>query len=270
MFQAALRDLGYIDGKTLQLEMRTPARADQLAEAAAQLVKAKMDVIVTIFTQPTQAAKQATSAIPIVFIGVGDPVGTGLVPSLNRPTGNVTGIGADAAEANAKTLDLLREVLPSIRRIVVLIDPTDPYSKSLVEQLQHVGKRHAVVIQPLAVRSHDALEGAIAGLNRSRPDAAIIQGNFPGRAVELLLKQRVPSGGTSEAFAEALISYPADTADTCRKGAEYVQRILRGTKPADLPVQVPKRNLIVNQKTARALGITVPQAVLVRADKVVE
>jgi putative ABC transport system substrate-binding protein len=269
--QSALREHGYIDGKTMRLDLRTPARADQLSQVAADLVKTKPDVIVTVFTQPTQAAKQATTTIPIVFLGVGDPAGTGLVASLNRPGGNLTGIGDSAAEANAKTLSILAEVLPRARRVAVLTDPSDPYAKTFLEHLRQAGKQHLIEIQAVPIQSHDMLEGAIAGL-RPKPDAAIVQGSFPRRAVELLLKHGVPSGGTPESFIDAgsLVCYAIDTQDTCRKGVEYAHRILQGAKPADLPVQLPKRNLIINQRAARALGILVPEAVTLRADRVIE
>jgi putative tryptophan/tyrosine transport system substrate-binding protein len=270
--KTALRDAGYMEGKTLQLEMRTPARPVELAQAAAELVKARVDVIVSAFTVPTQAAKQATSSVPIVFLGAGDPVGTGLVASLNRPGGNVTGIGDSSAEANAKALEILCEVLPAARRVAVLTDPADPYTKTFIEHLQQFGKRRSVDVHAVPVRSHDMLEAVIEGLNRPKPDAAIIQGSFPRRAAELLLKHGIPSGATPPTFAEAgsMVCYAIDNPDTCRKAADYIQRILKGASPADLPVQVPKRNVIINVKTARTLGITVPRSVLLRAERIIE
>ena len=270
--QAALRGLGYEAGRTFRSVMRTPGSADQLPQAAAELVKAKVDVLVTVFTQPTHAAKQATSTIPIVFLGVGDPLGTGLVQSLNRPGGNVTGIGDSAAEANAKTLSIMCEVLPFARRIAVLTDPSDPYSKTFVEHLRRTGKQHLVEVQPVPVQNHDTLDAVIAGLNRPKPDAAIVQGSFPRSAVELLLKHGIPSGGTTDVFADAgsVVCYAPDRVDTSRKAADYVHRVLQGTKPAELPVQVPKRNIVINQKAARFLRINVPESVLLRADKVIE
>lgn len=271
-FQQAMRDIGYVDGKTYHFDLRSVVRADQLSGAAAALVKDKPDVIVTPFAQPTRAAGDATSTIPIVFVALADALATGLVASLNRPGGHVTGIGGDSAVANAKVLEILHELLP-LRRAMALIDPTNPYSKQLFEEVQRAGKRLGVHVEQLPVRDHDALEEAVSEfLKRGKPDAAIVEASFPKRAVQILLKAGVPAGGTNGAFSAAgsLISYAGDTADMCRKVAEYVQRILRGTKPAELPVQAPKRTLIINQKTARSLGITVPDVVLLRADKVIE
>jgi putative tryptophan/tyrosine transport system substrate-binding protein len=271
-FRAALRDTGYVEGKTVHLEVRAPARAAELTPAARDLVNRQVDVIVSVFTVATNAARQATSTIPIVFLGVGDPVGTGIVASMNRPGANVSGIGDSSAEANAKTLELLSEALPAARRVQVISDPSDPYTKTFVDHLREAGKRRSLNVQPLAIATHEAVDSAIADLSRNKPDVVIIQGSFPSRTAALLLKHGIPSGGTPESFATAgsLVCYAIDVPDTCRKGVDYVQRIARGAKPADLPVQVPKRNLVLNLKTARALGISIPQALLVRADRVIE
>jgi putative tryptophan/tyrosine transport system substrate-binding protein len=271
-FRTALRDRGYMEGKTVQLEVRTPARAPELAQAAAELVNAHVDVIVSVFTVATNAARKATSSIPIVFLGVGDPVGTGIVASMNRPGANVTGIGDSSAEANAKTLELLSEALPTAKRVQVITDPRDPYAKTFMDHLREAGKRRSLDVQAVPVATPEALDSAIADLRRHKPDAVIIQGSFPGRTAALLLERGIPSGGTPESFANAgsLLCFAIDVPAICRQGVDYVQRIERGAKPAELPVQVPKRNVVLNLKTARALGITVPQALLVRADRVIE
>jgi putative ABC transport system substrate-binding protein len=271
-FRTALRDSGYIEGKTVQIELRNPARAPELAQAAVDLVNAHVDVIVSVFTVATNAARKATASIPIVFLGVGDPVGTGIVASMNRPGANVTGIGDSSAEANAKTLELLSEALPAAKRVQVITDPRDPYAKTFMDHLREVGKRRLLDVQPFAITAIDALDSAIADLSRHKPDAVIIQGSFPSRTATLLLERGIPSGGTPESFANAgsLVCYGLEVPDVCRQGVDYVQRIARGAKPADLPVQVPKRHVVLNLKTARALGIAIPQALLVRADRVIE
>ncbi|HEX2826155.1 MAG TPA: ABC transporter substrate-binding protein [Burkholderiales bacterium] len=271
-FRTALRDRGYIEGKTVQVEVRTPARAPELAQAAAELVNAHVDVIVSVLTVATNAARKATTSIPIVFLGVGDPVGTGVVASMNRPGANVTGIGDSSAEANAKTLELLSEALPAAKRVQVITDPRDPYAKTFMDHLREVGKRRSLDVQPLAITTPDALDSAVADLSRQKPDVVIIQGSFPSRTAALLLERGIPSGGTPESFANAgsLLCFAIDVPDICRQGVDYVQRIARGAKPADLPVQVPKRHVVLNLKTARALGIAIPQALLVRADRLIE
>lgn len=260
-----------MEGTTVHLEVRTPARAAELTQAARDLVNRQVDMIVSVYTVATNAARQATSSIPVVFLAVADPVGTGIVASMNRPGGNVSGIGDSAAEANAKTFELLSEALPAAQRVEVLTDPGDPYSRILVDRLREAGKMLSLDIHPVAVPTHEAVESAVADLSRRKPDAVIIQGSFPSRTAALLLKHGIPSGATSESFAAAgsLVCYAVDAADTCRKGADYVQRIGRGAKPADLPVQVAKRNVTLNLKTSRALGLSIPQGLLVRADRVI-
>jgi putative ABC transport system substrate-binding protein len=273
---AELRNLGYVEGKNLVIESRwAEGKSDRLPELAAELVHLKVDIIVTIQTPAAQAAMQATNTIPIVMAPAGDPVGTGLVVSLARPGGNVTGFSAATAELAAKTLDLIREILPSVKRVAVLANATDSFTKSFLGQIEPAGRALGIDIRTFMIRGEKEVDAAFAAMDKARVGAVIVQGSLPlRRAADLALKLRIPSASsTTGGFAEAggLMSYAPSLANVYRGAAVYVDKILKGAKPADLPVQQPtKFDLVINLKTAKAIGIKIPQSILARADKVIE
>ena len=274
-FRQGLRDLGYVEGQNIRFEFRSAqGQANRLPELAAELVRLKVDVIVTWFTPPTQAAKQATHEIPIVMADTGDPIGTGLVASLPRPGGNVTGIAGVSSELAGKSVQLIRDMLPSARRVAALANATDAFSKPFLEQIQLGGEVTGTTINPVRISSSDEFEAAFAAMEKDRPDAVIVQPSLPGkRAAELALKHRVPAISVGRWFAEegGLMSYSAKFVVLFRKAAVYVDKILKGAQPADLPVEQPTRfQLVINMKTANALGITVPATLLARADEMIE
>ena len=274
-FRQGLRDLGYIEGQNIRFEFRSAeGHLDRLPELAAELVRLKVDIIVTWFTPTALAAKQATREIPIVMAETGDPIGTGLVASLPRPGGNVTGIASVTAELAGKSVQLIRDMLPSARRVTVLVNATDPFSKPFLEQIELGGKATGTAIHPIKISSSEEFETAFAAMEKDRPDAVIVQPSLPTkRAAELALQQRLPAFSVPRWFAEqgGLMSYSAIYADLFRKTAVYVDKILKGAQPADLPVEQPTRfQLVINMKTAKALGLTVPAALLARADELIE
>jgi putative tryptophan/tyrosine transport system substrate-binding protein len=241
---------------------------------AAELVRLKVDIIVTWFTPTALAARQATHEIPIVMAETGDPVGTGLVASLPRPGGNVTGMAAATAELAGKCVQLIRDMLPSARRVTALANATDPFSKPFLEQIELGGEATGTTINPVRISSSEEFETAFASMEKDRPDAVIVQPSLPTiRAAELALKHRVPAVSVPRWFAEGggLMSYSPRFVVLFRKAAVYVDKILKGAQPADLPVEQPTHfELIINMKTAKALGIDVPPTLLARADEVIE
>jgi len=238
------------------------------------LVRLKVDVIVTWFTPPTQAAKQATHEIPIVMADTGDPIGTGLVASLPRPGGNVTGIASVSSELAGKSVQLIRDMLPSARRVAALANATDPFAKPFLEQIKLGGEATGTTINPVRIGGNEELEAAFAAMEKDRPDAVIVQPSLPSkRAAELALKQRVPAVSVPRWFAEegGLMSYSPRYADLFHKAAVYVDKILKGAHPADLPVEQPTHfELVINMKTAKALGLAIPETFVLRADEVIE
>jgi putative ABC transport system substrate-binding protein len=273
---AQLRNLGYVEGKNLVIESRwAEGINDRLPQLAAELVRIKVDIIVTFQTPAAQAAKQATDRIPIVMAPAGDPVGTGLVASLARPGGNITGFSVATAELAAKVLELIREILPPVKRVAVLANATDSFTKSFLGQIELAGRTLGVEIRTFVVHREEEFDAAFTAMDKARVGAVIIQGSLPHqRAVELALKHRFPSASsTTGGFAEAggLMSYTASLADVYRGAAIYVDKILKGAKPADLPVQQPtKFELVINLRTAKQIGLKIPPNVLARTDKVIE
>jgi putative ABC transport system substrate-binding protein len=273
-FREGLRDFGYVDGQNIRIEFRSgEGNLHVLPDLAADLVRLKVDLIVASETPAVQAAKQATNTIPIVMAPSGDPVGTGQVASLAKPGGNVTGLSAATAELAGKSLELLRELLPSARRVAVLADPTNPFTKPFLEQVNIAGKALGIEIETHMVRGIAELDAAFAAMTNARVDAVIVQPTLPRkRAVELVMQHRLPAVSGNRAFADAggLMSYAASLADRYREAAVYVDKILKGRNPSDLPVQQPtKFELVINLKTATALGLTVPANLLLRADELV-
>jgi putative ABC transport system substrate-binding protein len=274
-FRQGLRDLGYVEGQNIRFEFRSAqGDASRLPELAAELVRLKVDVIVTWFTPTAVLARQATRDIPIVMAETGDPIGTGLVASLPRPGGNVTGIASVTAELAGKSVQLIRDLLPSARRVTALANVTDPFSKPFLEQIDLGGAATGTTIRAIRISNDEEFESAFAAMEKDRPDAVIVQPSLPSkRAAELALKQRVPAVSVPRWFAEqgGLMSYSAKYVELFRKAAVYVDKILKGAHPADLPVEQPTHfELVINMKTANALGLTVPPALLARADEVIE
>jgi putative tryptophan/tyrosine transport system substrate-binding protein len=275
VFRQGLHDLGYVEGENIRFEFRSAeGQANRVPELAAELVRLNVDVIVTWFTPTTVAAKQATRQIPIVMADAGDPVGVGLVASLSRPGGNVTGIAGITAELSGKCIELIRNMIPAARRVTALANSTDPFSKPFLEQVQLGGEATGITINPVRISNGDEFEAAFVAMEKDPPDAVIVQPSLPSkRAAQLALEKRVPAVSVPRWFAEegGLMSYSARFPDLYRKAAVYVDKILKGAKPADLPVEQPTIfELVINLKTAKALGLEVPPALLARADKIIE
>jgi putative ABC transport system substrate-binding protein len=274
-FREGLRELGYVEGQSIQLELRSAGGdTNKLAPLAAELVATKADIIVGFQTPAATAAKQTTKDIPIVLAGVGDPIGTGLIASLARPGGNITGVSAATAEMGAKNLELIREVFPSARKVAVLANASDPFSKPLLEHIQAAAKALNVDIKPVMVHGADQLDAHFEDIAKWQADAIIVQPSLPHRRVaELAIKRRLPAFAPNAAFPAAggLMSYGNNIDATYRQTAVFVDKILKGRKPADLPVELPiKYWLAINLKTAKAIGVTVPGLMLTRPDDVIE
>ena len=274
-FREGLREFGYVEGRNIRFEFRSAGgQSGNLSPLAAELVGLKVDLIVAYQTPAATAAKQATKDIPIVMGTVGDPVGTGLVASLARPGGNITGVAGATAELGAKNLDLIRDVLPSVRRVAVLANAPDPFSKPFLGHIQAAAKALNIETKPVMVRRAGELGAEFAEIEKWQAQAVVVQPSLPHKQVaELALKHRLPAFAPNAAFPSAggLMSYSGDNDAQFRKSAKFVDAILKGRKPADLPVEMPTKFwLVVNLKTAKAIGITIPEAMLLRADQVIE
>ena len=268
-------DAGYVEGRNLRLEVRSAAgRPDLQLEKAAELVRLKVDLIVTFFTPTALAAKQATRDIPIVMAGAGDPVATGLVASLTRPGGNITGQSSGGVEVAGKSVELIRELVPAARRVGVLADETDPFAKPYVAQIRQAARSADMEVETIMTRPGQPPEAAFETLTGKRVDELLIQGSIEGREMlDLAIKHRLPTLTSIRLGPSlgALASYSSDYLALARQSAVYVDKILKGAKPADLPVAFPtKFLLIINLKTAKAIGIDVPPMLLGRADEVIE
>jgi putative ABC transport system substrate-binding protein len=274
----ALRELGWVEGENVVFERRyAENQLERLPEMAADLVRLKVDVIVAGGTLAPLAAKRATSTIPIVMAGAGDPLGSGLVASLAQPGGNVTGMSMMAPDFVGKRLELFKELLPRLARVAVLWNAANPYPANVFKETQGAGRTLGIEVQSLEVRGPDDLDGAFEAARKQRPDAMItiedpLTMTYRKRIVDFATEQQLPSlSGLKEFVAVGgLISYGANQADLIRRSAGYVDKILKGAKPADLPVQQPtKFELVINLKTA-TLGVTIPPSLLARADEVIE
>jgi putative ABC transport system substrate-binding protein len=270
----ALAEFGYVAGRNAQLDFRTAdGKPALLAKHADELVRAKMDLILCVQTPVIKALIQATKQIPIVFLA-GNPVETGIVTNLSRPGGNATGLSLANLELTAKTLELTREILPSLRRVAALINADDlAFGKPMLDQTNTAAKSLGLEVHPAIVHAQE-IEAAMHAIAKSRVQAAVVQPSLPReRVIELALQHRLPLISSSAAWAPAgaLVTYAPDLRDACRKAVDYADRILKGARPGELPIQQPtKFELVINQKTARAIGLSVPQSVLVRADRVIE
>jgi len=278
-FRKGLRDLGYIDGQSITIEYRfANGRVGRLPELAAELVRLEVDVIVTPGTPASMAAKKATGTIPIVFAGVADAVGAGLVATLARPAGNITGLTSMSAELGGKRLELLKAIAPKASRVTVLYNPADRSNVLVLKELQESSRALSLTLQPLPVRGPGEFEGAFAAMTRERAHAlfgaaGVLTTEHRKPLVDLAAKSRIPAMWGERQFVEAggLMSYAVNFYDEVRQAASYVDKILKGAKPADLPVEQPTTfELVINLKTAKALGLTIPPLLLSRADQIIE
>jgi len=277
-FVQRVRELGWIEGRTVVIEYRwAEGRSERFAEIAAEFVGLKVNVIVTGATETVIAVKQATSVIPIVFAVAGDPVGAGLVASLARPGGMVTGLSNQSADIASKRLELLREVVPNLRRLAIMANISGPIGVLEMGQVQIAARMFGLEVVPAEIRRVDDIAPAIEAL-KGRADALYVVSEplvntNRIRLNTLALGARLPTmhGGRDYVEAGGLMSYGANFTDLWRRAGDFVDKILRGAKPADLPVEKPtKFDLFVNLKTTKALGLTIPEAFLVRADGLIE
>jgi putative ABC transport system substrate-binding protein len=271
-----LRELGYVEGQNYAFEFRSAeGNADRLVELASQLVRFPVDVIVAAYTPCALAAKRATTTIPIVMAAVADPIGVGLVQSLPRPGGNVTGLSNLAAQTAGKNVELFRDMLPSLRQVAALANLDDAFTAPFLEQVQLAGRTAGIEIAPVAmVRGPDEIEAAFADIANKQAQAVVLQTIFFPKAIaDAAIKYRLPSASVLRSYPHAggLMSYGADIPHLFRRSAVLVHKILQGAKPADLPVeQATKFELAINLRTAKAIGLTISESFLLRADEVIE
>ena len=277
-FRQGLRDLGYIEGKNIAIESRTAAnRADRLSVLAGELVDLKVDVIVAAGSQAVRAAQLRTKSIPIVMTSSSDPVGTGFVTSLAHPGGNITGLSLLGPDLSTKRLEMLKEIVLGVSRVAVFWNPDDPAAKISLRETEDAAKALAMHLQILEIREASDFQNAFRAANNGRARALIllpapIMATQAKQIAELALKNNLPAISPVSEFPNAggLMSYGANLADLYRRAATYVDRILKGAKPADLPVEQPtKFELVINLKTAKQIGLIIPPNVLARADRVI-
>jgi putative tryptophan/tyrosine transport system substrate-binding protein len=278
-FAQGLRDLGWVGGQNIAFEHRyAEGKNETLPDLAAELVRVQPDVILAIGTRAARAAETATPAIPIVFARVSDPVGLGLVPSLARPGGNLTGVSVETRDLAAKWVELLVSAIPDAKRVGILWEPSFPPSGSLLKEIEGAARSLNLQLVPAEVRGPDDIEPARRAVVRQGAGAVIVLPSpvFAGhlqRVAELTANARIPAMFYRREFVEAggLMSYGTNFSDMYRRAAAYVDKILKGAKPADLPVEQPTRfELVINLKTAQSLGLTLPLTLLGRADEVIE
>ena len=278
-FRAGLRDLGYVEGRNIFLEYRWSGGSNQgAAERAAELVRSDVAVIVSAGTPATLAAKAATATIPIVMTAVGDPIGSGIVATLARPGGNVTGLSLLDTELDSKRIELLREAVPGLTRIAMLWSPNDPGMTLAFDRVEVASRTLRLALQSLAVRDPAEVPGTLQVAETGRAQALIVTAQpftirHQAEILNVATKLRLPAMYTDRRFVDAggLMSYGPSLVDVYRRAATYVDRILKGAKPADLPVEQPtKFEFVINRRTARALGLAIPAALIARADQVIE
>jgi putative ABC transport system substrate-binding protein len=278
-FRLGLRDLGWVEGRNIQIEYRyADGKTDRLDEFAAELVRLGVDVIVASVNTDALAAKKATRSIPIIMAAAGNPVASGLVENLARPGGNITGMSQMHPEVAGKRLELLKELDPKLTRVAVLWNPQGPVSTTSWDEIQLPARKMGLQLHSLEVRTLNELEKAFDAAIKARASslnilpAPVFAANLK-RVADLATRNRMPSIYQLSEFVDAggLLSYGPDRAASFRRAASYVDKILKGAKPGDLPVEQPTQfELVANLKTARALGITIPQPILLRADRVIE
>jgi putative tryptophan/tyrosine transport system substrate-binding protein len=277
-FRQGLRDLGYVEGRNITIEYRwAEGKPERMRELAEELVGLKVDVIIVPSSIYTEAAKRATSTIPIIFMGHADPVATGHVTSLARPGGNITGLSVMMTEISVKGLELLKQAVPGLARVAVIFDPATPSHTPALKAVEAAGPLLGLQVHPVAVRSATDFDSAFLAIVEGRADAVLVLTTplfIAGaqRLAELALTHKLPSVGSKyHVEVGGLMSYWPNRNDYWRRGAIYVDKILKGANPADLPVQQPtKFELVINLKTADALGLTIPRSLLALADEVVE
>jgi putative ABC transport system substrate-binding protein len=280
-FRQGLRELGWVEGQNIVVDYRlTEGRSDRLPDLAAKLVRLKVDIIVAEATQGVAAAKNATETIPIVMIsGSADPVGLGFIASLARPGGNVTGLSYSVGpEIVGKGLELLKEIVPKVRRVAILSNPASPVQPLFIKELNGAARSLGVQLQLLEVRGPNQFEGAFAAMANERVGALLVVADavfvfHRTRLADLAARSRLPAAYGSRANVEAggLMSYGPSVRDLFRRSATFVDKILKGAKPGDLPVEQPtKFEMLINLKAAKALGLTIPQSLLQRADEIIQ
>jgi len=274
-----MRELGYVEGKNLVIEARYgDGNYDRLPALAAELVRLKVDVIVAVPSPAIRAAQHATTTIPIVFPSTGDPVGSGFVVSLAHPGGNITGLSNANLDISAKTLELLMMMAPRMSRIAILANPGSSTAPAMVKSIDAAARNLRVQAVPINASSPDEIESAFATMRRQRADAVVIAGDAflnmqAGQIAELAINDRIPSVTQSPRYARigGLMSYGQSTTEVYRRTAAYVDRIFKGANPGDLAVEQPtKFELVINLKTAKALGLAIPQSLILRADEVIQ
>jgi putative ABC transport system substrate-binding protein len=277
--RAGLRDLGYVEGKNLVIEFRWAGTVEQMHEAAAELARMKVDIIFATSSTESEPARRATSTIPIVFATHADPVGVGHVSSLARPGGNMTGLADIQPVITPKRLEILKATVPRATRFGVLWSPTAPSYRPVLEAAEATREKLAVQLLKVSVSNATEFDGAFAKMVDGRADAVFVHASAltarhnPQLLAEVAVKHRLPTmfGARDNVVVGGLMSYAADHLDLTRRAAVYIDKILKGARPAELPVeQASKYLLVINLKTARALGLTIPPSVLVRADEVIE
>ncbi len=278
-FREGLRDLGYVEGKNLLIEWRwAEGKYERFPALIAELIASKIEVIVTAGTPASHAVKKATSSIPLVMVAVGDPVGTGLIASLARPGGNITGLTSIAADLEGKRLELLREVVPKLSHVAVFWNSASPFQVVAEKEVQAAARLLRIKVLSLGVQASEQLDNAFATIRKERPGALNVLADRlflhnRARIIEFAVQNRLPGVHAYVELVEAggLMSYGPSYAGMHRRAPYFVDRILKGTKPADLPVEQPmKFELVINLKTAKQIGVTIPQSVLYRADKVIK
>jgi putative ABC transport system substrate-binding protein len=278
-FREGLRELGYQEGRNIVVEYRwAEGKYERFPALIAELLAAKVDVIVAAGTPAAIAVKKATTTVPLVMVAVGDPVGTGLVPSLARPSGNLTGLSSVAPDLEGKRLELLREVVPKLARIGVFFNPANLFHTVSMRQARAAGTALGIELLPLSVRVSQDLDGAFATILKEKPDALLVLADRVylherKRMMDFSLQHRLPNANAHKEMVEAggLMSYGPSYENMHRRAADYVDKILKGARPGDLPIEQPtKFDLKVNLKTAKALGLDVPPTLLARADEVIE
>ena len=277
--RAGVRDLGYVEGKNIIIEYRwAEGKYERLPGMAAELLQQKVDVIVAAGTAAIQAAQQATTTIPIVMAATADPVGAGFVASLSRPGGNITGLSNLNVDLSSKWLELLRVADPKLSRVAILVHPAHPNHPDMLKNIHATAKTTGVNVSPLQASTASQIETALGAMTRERAGALIVlpDGLFFGltrRIAEIAAKNRLPTMFWDRELAEAggLMSYGQNNAEHFRRAATYVDKILKGAKPANLPVEQPtKLELVINRRTAKAPGLTIPKELVLRADEVIE
>jgi len=278
-FLQGLRDFGYIENQNIAIEYRSAeGKVDRLAQAARELVSIPVDVIVVTGSPATRAVRQATSTIPIVAIGVGDPLRAGFAVSLARPSGNMTGLSSQSPDLIGKRLEILRECIPAVARVAFLWNPDNDSNLAFLDDLIVAVPALGLELTSAPIRNADEFEGTFAAVLQRRPSAALVTGDpllrrHQNRIIDFVAKNRLPAMYQEKEWVAAggLLSYGPSLPDLFRRGVSYVHRILEGAKPADLPIEQPTRfELVINLKTAKALGLTVPPNLLAAADEVIE